>query len=82
MVGTNLKEELFKKLEKIEDDVLIQSVLNFINLENDENSKIIFSEDERVLIDEAKESARKAGVSNAQVFRKAKEGFIRTSMLQ
>jgi hypothetical protein len=73
MPETKLKEELFKKLQEIEDETLIQSVINFIDIESDENSKIVFSEDQLELIEEAKISARQSGITNQKVFSKTKE---------
>ena len=73
MPETKLKEELFKKLQEIEDETLIQSVLNLIDLESDESSKFVFSEDQLKLIEEAKISARQSGIPNHIVFSKTKE---------
>ena len=73
MPDTKLKEELLKKLQGIEDETLIQSVLNFIDIESDESSKIVFSEEQLELIEEAKISARQSGIPNQKVFSKTKE---------
>ena len=72
-MDTNLKEELYKKIQEIEDESLIQSMLNLIELESDQSSKFVFSDHQLKLIEEAKISARKSGIPNQEVFNNAKK---------
>ena len=73
MADTKLKEKLYKRLESIEDDILIQSVLNLIEIESDDLAKIHFDDNQIQLIEEARVSVRKTGVSNQEVFSKNRE---------
>ena len=77
MAVTNLKEKLYKKLENINDDVLIQDVLNFINIESAEKELVEFSKEQLKLIDEAKQSVRISSVPNQLVFEKTREWLKR-----
>lgn len=73
MAQTKLKDKLYEKLVSIEDDVLIQSVLDLIDLEGDQITKIHFNENQLNLIKQAKLSVRKNGISNEEVFKKTRQ---------
>lgn len=73
MADTKLKDKLLEKLESIEDEILLQSVLNLIELESDETDVIHFNDEQLQLLEEAKLNARANGLRNQDVFSKNKE---------
>ncbi len=67
-----LKKAVLEKLKSIEDQNILQSVLNVIDLEQEE-SKIIFNSEQLVDIEKARKSVRKNGIANKDVFTKTRE---------
>ena len=72
MTKIELKEALMSKVTEIEDENLLQSILNVIELEQEE-TKIIFTEAQMSEIEIARESVRENGIHNEEVFKKTKE---------
>jgi len=67
-----IKEEVLVRLENIEDEHILQSILNFIELEQHE-SKIQFTDKQLKEIGVAQKSVREKSISNKSVFSKTKE---------
>ena len=64
---------MYERLESIEDEILIQSVLDLIDIESNDSKEIHFDTTQLQLLEDAKISVRKNGVSNQAVFNKTKE---------
>ena len=73
MVQVKLKDKLIEKLESIDDEILLQSVLNLIELETNDVDRVDFNDEQIQLIEDAKLSARSNGIPNQDVFSKTNE---------
>ena len=72
MAEIKLKNELFKKLELVEDESIIENILLLLEMENNETI-LKFNKGELLQISEAKLSVRTNGIPNSEVFSKTKE---------
>lgn len=73
MADTKLKDKLIEKLESIEDEVLLQSVLNLIEIESAQSIQIYFNESQIEQLEASRLTSRSNGIKNEQVFSKTKE---------
>jgi len=73
MSDTNLKETLYNKLEEINDESLILSLLNHLEIEINENEILKYSKTQLRKIEESKQSVRVSGIPNKEVFKKSSE---------
>lgn len=54
MATKSLKEKVIKSIENVDNDILLESLLNIIELESDTNSVYEFNTEQLMMIEEAK----------------------------
>jgi hypothetical protein len=76
MTTKSLKEKVIQSIESVENDILLESLLNIIELESDTDSVYEFNKEQQIMIDAAKQEIKEGKIQSNEEVNKEIEKWL------